>query len=48
MEAATRKFLVWENPELAESILAGIQQAHRGELVDLGDFTQYIAEEDED
>ncbi len=34
-----RELLVWENPELARTILAGLAEAERGETVDLGDFT---------
>lgn len=43
-----REMLVWENPELARAILAGISEAERGETVDLGDFTQYADDEDDE
>lgn len=34
--------------ELEESIKRGLEQSARGETVDLGDFTQYLEDEDED
>jgi hypothetical protein len=42
-----REMLVWENPELARSILAALDEAERGETRDLGDFSQYLDEEDD-
>lgn len=35
-----REMLVWENPELASTILTGIAEAERRETRDLGDFTR--------
>lgn len=41
-----REMLVWEDPELARTILAGLDEAERGETVDLGSFSQYLGDED--
>ncbi|WP_049653487.1 hypothetical protein [Kitasatospora sp. MY 5-36] len=41
-----REMQVWTNPLLAERIRAGIEQAQRGETVDLGDFSKYLDHED--
>ncbi|MFF2751943.1 hypothetical protein ACFVVA_41210 [Kitasatospora sp. NPDC058048] len=43
-----REMQVWTDPLLAERIRAGIEQAQRGETVDLGDFSKYLDQEDED
>ncbi|MGH8906914.1 MAG: hypothetical protein ACRD0K_10450 [Egibacteraceae bacterium] len=40
-----RELLVWDNPELARTILAGLAEAERGETVDLGDFTRDVDDE---
>lgn len=42
-----REMLVWENPDLAHRILTALDEVERGETVDLGDFTQYLDDEDE-
>ena len=39
-----REMLVWENPDLAQTILAGIAEARCGGTADLGDFTSYAAD----
>lgn len=43
-----REMAVWRDPELAASIRRGYEQAERGETIDRGDFSQYLAEDDED
>ncbi|GAB7188963.1 hypothetical protein ATKI12_8794 [Kitasatospora sp. Ki12] len=41
-----REMQVWTDPLLAERIRAGIEQAQRGETVDLGDFSEYLDQDD--
>lgn len=41
-----REMLVWENPKLAEKIRSAAAEAESGRTVDLGDFTQYLDDED--
>ncbi len=43
-----REMLVWENPQLAEQVRAAVADAEASRTVDLGDFTQYAADDDED
>lgn len=43
-----REMEVWRDPVLAERIRRGIAQAEAGQTIDRGDFSQYLAEEDED
>jgi hypothetical protein len=43
-----REMAVWRDPELAERIRRGIDEAKAGKTVDVGDFSQYLAEDDED
>lgn len=43
-----RELIVWENPGLAERIRAGIAEAQAGRTVDLGDFTGYTTDTDDD
>lgn len=43
-----REMSVWRNPVLAERIRRAYDQAEQGKTVDRGDFSQYLAEEDED
>lgn len=40
-----REMLVWEDPDLARKILAGVAEAERGETADLGDFTRFVDDE---
>ncbi|AXI79239.1 hypothetical protein [Peterkaempfera bronchialis] len=41
-----REMAVWKDPELAESIRRGVDQARAGKTIDLGDFSAYLAEDD--
>ena len=43
-----RELIVWENPALAERILTGITEAQAGRTVDLGDFTGYVTNTDQE
>jgi len=43
-----RERIVWDNPGLAREILEGIDEAERGETVDLGDFAGYDEDDDEE
>lgn len=43
-----REMAVWQDPVLAERIRHGIDQAEAGNTIDRGDFSQYLAEDDED
>jgi hypothetical protein len=40
-----RELLIWENAELRESLIRGMEQAAAGETFDLGSFSQYIDDE---
>lgn len=40
-----REMLVWEDPKLAEQVRTAVADAEAGRTVDLGDFTQYAADE---
>ena len=42
--------IVWRNPQVAQAIREGLDQAERGETVDRGSFSQYAdqAADDED
>lgn len=42
-----REMVVWRNPDLAAEIREGIKEAQAGKTVNLGDFSQYL-EDDED
>jgi hypothetical protein len=42
-----REMLVWENPQLAERIRAGIAEAEAGRTVSLGSFSQYLDDDDD-
>lgn len=42
-----REMLVWENPQLAEQVRAAVADAEAGRTVDLGDFTQYAADDED-
>jgi hypothetical protein len=42
-----REMAVWSDPELAASIRRGVEQAEAGKTVDLGDFSQYLAEDND-
>ncbi|MFJ9460907.1 hypothetical protein ACIRST_38290 [Kitasatospora sp. NPDC101447] len=42
-----REMQVWTDPLLAERIRVGIEQAQRGETVDLGDFSEYLDQEED-
>jgi hypothetical protein len=37
-----REMVVWDHPEIAEQVRAGVADAEAGRVVDLGDFTQYL------
>ncbi|MEW1914565.1 hypothetical protein AB0442_40335 [Kitasatospora sp. NPDC085895] len=43
-----REMQVWTDPLLAERIRAGIEQAKAGQTHDLGDFSQYLDDEDDE
>lgn len=43
-----REMIVWENPELAKSILRGVEQSERSETKYLGDFSQFADLPDDD
>jgi hypothetical protein len=43
-----RELIAWENPALAERIRTGIAEAQAGRTVDLGDFTGYATNTDEE
>jgi hypothetical protein len=43
-----RELIVWENPALAERIRTGITETQTGRTVDLGDFTGYATDTDEE
>lgn len=43
-----REIEVWTDPLLAKRIRKGIEQAQAGKTLDLGDFSQYLDEDDED
>lgn len=43
-----REMIVWNNPELAAEIREGLAAAERGETEDLGSFSQYAAEDDDE
>lgn len=43
-----RELLVWEDQLVRESLARGLAQSAAGEVVDLGDFTQYVDEAEED
>ncbi|WP_282206830.1 hypothetical protein [Kitasatospora fiedleri] len=41
-----REMQVWTDPLLAARIRAGIEQAENGKTIDLGDFSQYLEDEE--
>lgn len=41
-----RELIVWEDELLRNSLAAALQQSARGEIQDLGDFTQFADDED--
>jgi hypothetical protein len=41
-----REMIVWRNPQLASEIPEALDEAERGETVDLGSFDQHDDEED--
>ncbi|MGQ0717545.1 MAG: hypothetical protein ACT4NP_09570 [Pseudonocardiales bacterium] len=43
-----RELIVWENPALAERIRIGIVETQTGRTVDLGDFTAYATDTDDE
>ncbi|MBV9013909.1 MAG: hypothetical protein JO272_18030 [Pseudonocardiales bacterium] len=43
-----RELIVWENPALAERIRTGITEAQARRTVDLGDFTDYATDTNEE
>lgn len=43
-----REMAVWRDPELAASIRRAYEQAEQGKTIDRGDFSQYLAGDDED
>ena len=43
-----RELIVWAKPALAERICIGITEAQAGRTVDLGDFTGYATDTDDE
>jgi len=43
-----REMIVWRNPELASEIREALDEANRGDTVDLGSFDQYDNDEDDE
>ena len=43
-----RELIVWAKPALAERIRIGITEAQAGRTVDLGDFTGYATDTDDE
>jgi hypothetical protein len=43
-----REMIVWRNPQVAQAIREGLDQAERGETVDRGSFSQYVDQADDD
>lgn len=43
-----REMIVWEDGRVRESLFRGMEQAARGDLVDLGSFAQYANDPDDD
>jgi hypothetical protein len=43
-----REAIIWENPELAAEIRAGLEAADRGETQDLGEFGDYLDDDADD
>lgn len=41
-----RELLVWEDEQIRASLAAGLAQSAVGDVVDLGDFTQYLDADD--
>lgn len=41
-----RELHLWRDPDLQRRILQGVEQANKGKTHDLGDFTQYLADEE--
>lgn len=41
-----RELLVWEDEQIRASLAAGLAQSAAGEVVELGDFTQYLDTDD--
>ncbi|MGE3073018.1 MAG: hypothetical protein AB7N24_02755 [Dehalococcoidia bacterium] len=41
-----RERFLWEHPKLLASVRRGMEQAARGEIHDLGSFSQYLDDED--
>lgn len=43
-----RELIVWQNPALAERIRAAMTEAQAGRTVDLGEFTAYATDTDDE
>src|SRR5215831_6057986 len=43
-----REMIVWRNPEVASEIREALDEANRGDTVDLGSFDQYDNDEDDE
>jgi hypothetical protein len=43
-----RELLVWENEQLRMSLALGLQQSAEGKTQDLGDFSQYLGEDEDE
>ena len=43
-----RELIVWENEQLRASLARGLADSAAGRVVDLGDFTQYADDADDD
>ena len=43
-----RELIVWENEQLRASLARGLEQSAAGDTFDLGDFTEFAEDDDED
>ncbi|ROR36815.1 hypothetical protein EDF63_0947 [Curtobacterium sp. JUb34] len=47
VSVAKRELLVWEDEMVRNSLARGLAQSAAGETVDLGDFSEYLEEDEE-
>lgn len=43
-----RELLIWENEQLRASLARGLEQSAKGDTVDLGDFSEFADERDDE